>query len=56
MTDDIGLLAGLLDWPRRDPFDRIIAATAIELNLSLPSADAVFDTLSSLTGRRARVW
>ncbi|GHC54268.1 type II toxin-antitoxin system VapC family toxin [Neogemmobacter tilapiae] len=38
-------LAGLLDWPHRDPFDRIIAATALSLDLTLISADTVFDAL-----------
>jgi PIN domain nuclease of toxin-antitoxin system len=37
--------AGLLDWPHRDPFDRIIAATAVVLDLTLISADPVFDAL-----------
>ena len=40
----IMLTAGRLDWPHRDPFDRMIAATAIALDLPLLSADAAFDT------------
>jgi PIN domain nuclease of toxin-antitoxin system len=41
----IALFAGNLDWSHRDPFDRIIAATAMVLDAPLISADAVFDTL-----------
>ena len=35
--------AGFLHWPHRDPFDRLIAATALRRNLMLVSADAAFD-------------
>ena len=37
------ILAGKLSWDHRDPFDRLLAATAIHYNLPLVSADAVFD-------------
>ena len=37
-------LAGQLAWAHRDPFDRMIAATAIVLDLPLVSADTTFDT------------
>lgn len=37
------LLAGMMDWPHRDPFDRLLAATAQQDNLALISADMVFD-------------
>jgi PIN domain nuclease of toxin-antitoxin system len=43
-------MAGLLDWAHRDPFDRIVAATAMHMKLTLVSADAAFD------GVVARVW
>jgi len=46
----IALRAGQLAWDRRDPFDRLIAATALERNLTLISADAAFDALLT------RVW
>ena len=42
--------AGMMDWAHRDPFDRLIAATARAGKLPLVSADAVFD--STVT----RVW
>ena len=42
--------AGTLPWAHRDPFDRLLAATAIRRNLPIVSADAVFD------GLVARIW
>lgn len=42
--------AGAMPWPHRDPFDRLIAATALRFNLPLVSADSVFD------GLVARLW
>lgn len=39
----ICIVAGRMDWAHRDPFDRMLAATAMLLNLPLVSADAVFD-------------
>jgi PIN domain nuclease of toxin-antitoxin system len=48
----ICLAAATLDWPHRDPFDRIIAATCLADGLALVSADAAFDGL----GRLVRVW
>ena len=44
------LLAGTLDWPHRDPFDRFLAASALRRRLPIVSADPVFDALLS------RVW
>jgi PIN domain nuclease of toxin-antitoxin system len=44
------LRAGLMGWDHRDPFDRLILATAQLMNVSLISADPVFD------GRITRVW
>jgi len=49
-TPEICLRAGLMDWDHRDPFDRLILATAQLMNVSLISADTVFD------GRVTRVW
>jgi PIN domain nuclease of toxin-antitoxin system len=45
LTAKIGLRAGRLDWAHRDPFDRMIAATAMETDMQLVSADTVFDAL-----------
>lgn len=39
----ICVTAGRMAWPHRDPFDRLIAATAMHHNLPLVSADTVFD-------------
>ncbi len=50
-TPAVCLFAGLLDWPHRDPFDRMIAATALHGGDVLVSADTVFDAL-----RIRRVW
>lgn len=44
------LAAGMMDWTHRDPFDRLLAATARHHGLVLVSADTVFD------GIAARVW
>lgn len=46
------LQAGLLDWSHRDPFDRIIAATALAMGLVLISTDRAFDSLPDLQ----RIW
>jgi PIN domain nuclease of toxin-antitoxin system len=45
LSGSISLLAGSLDWPHRDPFDRMIAATALAGDYTLISADTVFDGL-----------
>lgn len=50
---EVALRAGLLDWPHRDPFDRLIAATAQVMGLPLVSKDAAFD---SVPGGLTRVW
>lgn len=52
LTPEISHLAGTLDWSHRDPFDRLLASTALVNGWRLISADAVFD---DLTGLR-RVW
>lgn len=46
----ICVAAGMMDWAHRDPFDRLLAATAREEGHVLVSADAVFD------GIVTRVW
>jgi PIN domain nuclease of toxin-antitoxin system len=45
-------VAGSLDWPHRDPFDRLLAATALINGWPLISADPAFDRLTGLR----RVW
>lgn len=42
--------AAMMEWHHRDPFDRLIAATAKYYALPLISADTVFD------GKVPRVW
>lgn len=39
------LTAAIMPWDHRDPFDRIIAATALSEGRVLISADGVFDNL-----------
>ena len=50
LTPTICLAAGRLDWAHRDPFDRLLAATALHQDVALVSADAAFD------GMVARIW
>lgn len=52
VTLEIADFAARLDWPHRDPFDRLLAATALQNGWALVSADTVFDTLTGLR----RVW
>ena len=42
--------AGMMAWAHRDPFDRLLAATALRRDAPIVSADAVFD------GVVDRVW
>ncbi|MEM6931985.1 MAG: type II toxin-antitoxin system VapC family toxin [Pseudomonadota bacterium] len=54
LTPRIATLAGHMPWPHRDPFDRLIAATALTTGATLLSADTMFDTLEPT--RLQRVW
>ena len=45
------LLAGSLDWPHRDPFDRLLVAQALVENLTMISSDK---QISAVTGLRVR--
>jgi PIN domain nuclease of toxin-antitoxin system len=38
-----GIRAGLLPWPHKDPFDRILIAQALAEDLTIVSNDVVFD-------------
>lgn len=50
LNPSICLRAGLMEWVHRDPFDRLLAATALVLGLPIISADPIFD------GIVARIW
>jgi PIN domain nuclease of toxin-antitoxin system len=56
LSPHASLLAATLEWQHRDPFDRIIAATAITRGLVLISADTVFDALAGSVEWPGRVW
>jgi PIN domain nuclease of toxin-antitoxin system len=45
LTAEICLDAGLRDWPHRDPFDRLLAATCLRMDVSLVTRDPVFADL-----------
>ena len=51
-TLDAGICAtaGRLDWEHRDPFDRMLAATALHYAIPIISADPIFDGVVS------RIW
>jgi PIN domain nuclease of toxin-antitoxin system len=44
------LMAGMLAWSHRDPFDRFLAASALRRRIPIVSADPVFDAVVT------RVW
>ena len=56
LTRAIAARAGTLEWPHRDPFDRLIAATALELSYPLVSKDIAFDALNGMPGWPGRLW
>lgn len=56
LSPEASLLAATLEWEHRDPFDRIIGATAITKGLVLISADTVFDSLTHEPKWPGRVW
>jgi PIN domain nuclease of toxin-antitoxin system len=44
------LMAGAMDWPHRDPFDRFLAASALRRRVPIVSADPAFDAVLT------RIW
>lgn len=52
LTPAICLAASLRAWAHRDPFDRLLAATAESLGVPLISKDPAFDGVASVQ----RVW
>lgn len=52
VTPEIARHASLMDWPHRDPFDRLIAATALSHGAGLASRDLAFDGLDGVN----RIW
>ena len=52
----ISLLAATLEWEHRDPFDRIIGATAITRGCVLVSVDPAFDMLVGRPEWLGRLW
>lgn len=53
-SEDVAYASAALDWQHRDPFDRILAATAMLSGMTLISADVMFDTLED--PRLTRLW
>lgn len=53
LSTQAALLAGQLAWAHRDPFDRLLAAEAIEQNLVLVTTDSA---LLELPGLRTLSW
>ena len=39
------VMAGTMEWPHRDPFDRLLAASALRRRVAIVSADPVFDAV-----------
>lgn len=55
-TAEMAMLSGGMEWRHRDPFDRMIAATAIEMACPLISKDLAFDGLAGVPGWKGRYW
>ncbi|WP_106848723.1 type II toxin-antitoxin system VapC family toxin [Blastococcus sp. Marseille-P5729] len=49
VTNEHALLAGVLTWEHRDPFDRMLAAQTIIEGLVLVTRDAVFQEVADLS-------
>ena len=55
-TAKMAMMAGSMDWDHPDPFDRMIATTAIEMACLLISKDSVFDGLAGREKWKGRIW
>jgi PIN domain nuclease of toxin-antitoxin system len=55
-TGRMAMLSGSMEWGHADPFDRMIAATAIEMGCPLISKDDAFDGLVGFPRWKGRVW
>lgn len=55
-TAKMAMRSGSMAWAHRDPFDRMIAATAIEMACPLISTDVAFDDLAGWPEWKGRVW
>ena len=53
---EMAMLSGGMDWPHKDPFDRMMAATAMELACPLVSKNAAFDSLIGHSSWMERIW
>ena len=56
LTPEICLTAAMMDWAHRDPFDRFLAATAMQNGIPIVSADVIFDALAGNQLWVARFW
>lgn len=56
LTPTICLEAATIDWEHRDPFDRILAQTAMAMQIPIISADIAFDDLLGRSNWRGRIW
>jgi PIN domain nuclease of toxin-antitoxin system len=52
LSAEVSIRAGLIEWDHRDPFDRIIAATALVGGMAMISSDTAFDEVLGLR----RIW
>lgn len=55
-TARMAMLSGSLKWDHSDPFDRMIAATAVEMACPLVSKDTAFNGLGEFGGWKGRIW
>ncbi|EJC80363.1 hypothetical protein Rleg4DRAFT_1986 [Rhizobium leguminosarum bv. trifolii WSM2297] len=56
LTPEVCLAAAKMDWAHRDPFDRLLAATAMQNGMPIISADSIFDELVGNQLWIARFW